>query len=163
MKKLLRKLLLIYETRIDFEKYWKRRMAIQNLSGGVLKKIYIILLRRQESKFNSSTGIGLGTKESPCCTFKQPAYLPHGLYGIVIARNVIFEGKVSIYQNVTISEADKTKKTFIGNNVMIGAGAIILNNSRIGNNVKIGANAVVVQDIPDNCSAVGVPARIIKN
>lgn len=34
MKKLLRKLLLIYETRIDFEKYWKRRMAIQNLSGG---------------------------------------------------------------------------------------------------------------------------------
>lgn len=145
MKRLLRNFLLMYENRINFEKYWQRRIAIQNLSGGILKKIYIILLRRQESKFNSSTGIGLGTRESPCCIFKKPAYLPHGLYGIVIARNVIFEGKISIYQNVTIAEADKTKKTFIGNNV------------------KIGANAVVVQDIPDNSSAVGVPARIIRN
>ena len=34
---------------------------------------------------------------------------------------------------------------------------------KIGNNVKIGANAVVLNDIPDNCTAVGVPAKIVKN
>lgn len=127
------------------------------------KKICIIWLRRQEAKFNSSTGIGLGTKESPSCIFKEAAYLPHGLCGIVIARNVIFQGKVTIYQHVTIAEADRKKVTYIGDNVMIGAGAVILNNSRIGNNVCIGANAVVVNDIPDNCTAVGVPAKVVKH
>lgn len=49
----------------------------------------------------------------------------------------------------------------IGNNVYIGTGAKILGKIRIGDNVKIGANAVVVTDIPDNATAVGVPARIL--
>ncbi len=52
----------------------------------------------------------------------------------------------------------------VGDNVMIGAGAVILGNIKIGNNVQIGANAVVTHDIPDNCVAVGVPARFkVKN
>lgn len=45
----------------------------------------------------------------------------------------------------------------IGDNVYIGAGAKI-----IGNNVVIGANSVVITDIPDNCVAVGMPAKVIK-
>ena len=45
---------------------------------------------------------------------------------------------------------------------MIGAGAVILGNIRIGNNVQIGANAVVTHDVPDNCIAVGIPARYRK-
>ena len=43
---------------------------------------------------------------------------------------------------------------------MIGAGAVILGNIKIGDNVQVGANAVVTHDIPDNCVALGVPARI---
>lgn len=43
----------------------------------------------------------------------------------------------------------------------MGAGAKIIKGCTIGDNVKIGANAVVVSDIPSNCTAVGVPARII--
>ncbi len=42
---------------------------------------------------------------------------------------------------------------------MIGAGAVILGNLKIGNNVIIGANAVVTHDIPDNCTAKGIPAK----
>lgn len=49
----------------------------------------------------------------------------------------------------------------IGSYVDIGAGAKLLGKIKIGNNVKIGANAVVIHDVPDNCTAVGVPARII--
>ncbi|MBP3557009.1 MAG: hypothetical protein J6K20_04815 [Thermoguttaceae bacterium] len=45
---------------------------------------------------------------------------------------------------------------------MLGAGCKILGDVRIGDNVKIGANAVVVCDVPDNCTAVGVPARIVR-
>ena len=45
---------------------------------------------------------------------------------------------------------------------MIGAGAVIIGNIKIGNNVSIGANAVVLTDIPDDSIAVGVPAKIIQ-
>lgn len=52
--------------------------------------------------------------------------------------------------------------TRIGEYVFIGTGAKILPGVRVGNNSIIGANAVVTSDIPDNCIAVGVPARAIK-
>lgn len=50
---------------------------------------------------------------------------------------------------------------YIGNNVMIGAGTIILPNVMIGSNVIIGAGSIVSKDIPDNCVAAGVPCRKI--
>lgn len=50
----------------------------------------------------------------------------------------------------------------IGNNVHIGAGAVLLGDISIGNNVFIGANAVVLEDIPNDSIAVGIPARIKK-
>ena len=50
----------------------------------------------------------------------------------------------------------------IGDNVHISAGARILGPIKIGNNVIIGANAVVVKDVPDNCVVAGSPAKIIK-
>ena len=55
-----------------------------------------------------------------------------------------------------------TKRPIIGNNVTLGAHVIVIGDVRIGNNVIIGAGSVVVKDIPDNCVAVGNPARIIK-
>ena len=48
----------------------------------------------------------------------------------------------------------------IGDDVYIGSGAKVLGGIVIGNNVRIGANAVVISDIPHNCTAVGVPAII---
>lgn len=50
----------------------------------------------------------------------------------------------------------------IGDNVQIGAGAVLVGNIHIGNNVCIGANAVVLRDLPDNCTAVGMPAKPVK-
>ncbi len=50
----------------------------------------------------------------------------------------------------------------IGDHVFIGANAVIIGNIRIGDNVMIGAGSVVIKDIPDNCIAVGNPARIIR-
>ena len=51
----------------------------------------------------------------------------------------------------------------IGNDVLLGAGCKILGSVKIGNNVKIGANAVVLNDIPDNLTAVGIPAKIVNS
>ncbi|MCA9408119.1 MAG: serine O-acetyltransferase, partial [Candidatus Omnitrophica bacterium] len=51
---------------------------------------------------------------------------------------------------------------YLKNNIFIGSGAKILGGISIGNHVNIGANAVVLQNVPDNSTAVGVPARIIE-
>ena len=61
----------------------------------------------------------------------------------------------------TGNETGKRHPT-LGNNVTVGTGAKVLGNIRIGDNVKIGGNSVVVKDVPDNCTVVGVPGRIIK-
>lgn len=50
----------------------------------------------------------------------------------------------------------------IGDNVWIGDKACILAGVQIGNNVIIGANSVVTKDVPDNCVAAGIPAKVIK-
>lgn len=51
----------------------------------------------------------------------------------------------------------------IGDNVDIYANAVIFGGIHVGNNVKIGAGAVVNKDVPDNCTVVGNPMRIILN
>ena len=90
----------------------------------------------------------------------------HGL-GCVVHDNTVIGNNRHIFQNVTIGSrwpngiCDGTSP-IIGDNVMIGAGAVIIGNIEIGDNVSVGANAVVLTDIPDNSIAVGVPARIIE-
>lgn len=137
-------------------------MAFKNVCsitwGGVISRIFMMYIRRVEAKKCSSTGTGL---KGNCCIIESPIELPHGLSGIIIARNVHIGHGVSIFQHVTIAESDKMKQTIIEDNVCIGAGAVILNNVHIGKGAKIGANAVVVNDVPAGATAVGVPAHNI--
>ena len=97
-----------------------------------------------------------------CCHMEGKPILPHGLASIILARNVKIGRNVTICQHVTIVECDTSKITTIEDNVLIGAGAVIQNNVHIGKNSRIGCNAVVLNDVPDNCTVVGVPAKIIK-
>lgn len=93
--------------------------------------------------------------------FVPPPLLPHGLNGIIISEKARIGSNVIIFQQVTIGGNEQGAPA-IGDNCMIGAGAKIIGKVRIGSNVKIGANAVVVSDIPDNATAVGVPAIVVK-
>ena len=87
--------------------------------------------------------------------------LPHP-NGIVIHPDSIIGINCLILQQVTLgTKSDNNRAPVIGSHVDIGAGAKILGEVKIGNHVQIGANAVVLQDIPDNCDAVGIPARVI--
>ena len=89
----------------------------------------------------------------------------HGL-GVVIHKSTRIGENCIIRQNVTIAGSTKADGTSgsprIGNNVEINTGAVLVGPIRIGNNVRIGANAVVLTDIPDNCTAVGMPAKPVK-
>lgn len=69
---------------------------------------------------------------------------------------------LTVNQNVCIGrDFTGEGKPVLGDNVFVGAGAKILGNVTIGNNVVIAANALVITPIPDNCSVVGNPARIV--
>jgi len=81
--------------------------------------------------------------------------------GIVIHKDAVIGNNVRIDQHVTIGGRTGPGAPVIGDNVRIGAGAKVLGGLRIGHHAQIGANAVVIKDVPDNATAVGVPARII--
>lgn len=92
--------------------------------------------------------------------FQGVPVLPHGLHGIFISRYAKIGKNCWIYQNVTIGEVDRAAPE-IGNGCLIGAGAIIVGGVKIGERVKIGAGAVVCADVPDNCTVVAQPPRVI--
>ena len=74
-------------------------------------------------------------------------------YAITITKNAIIGENCFILQNVTIGGSSEPIKIVIGNNVSIGANAVILGGEiTIGDNVKIGAGAFINKDIPDNCT-----------
>jgi len=87
--------------------------------------------------------------------------LPHPT-GVVIHKNAIIGTNCMIMQQVTIGQTAKDGVPRIGNKVYLGAGAKILGPVTLGNNVNVGANAVVLCDVPDGCTAVGVPASIVR-
>lgn len=83
--------------------------------------------------------------------------------GIVIHNDCIIGNNVIIAQNVTIGRNFGDKQVpIIGDDVYIGAGSVIFGEIIIGNNVIIGSNSIVNKSIPDNCTVVGNPMRIIQ-
>lgn len=83
--------------------------------------------------------------------------------GIVIHSNTIIGKNVTIAQNVTIGRNFGDQEVpRIGDNVYVGAGTVIFGEIEIGNNVIIGSNSLVNKSIPDDCTVVGNPMRIIK-
>lgn len=91
-------------------------------------------------------------------------FIDHGT-GVVIGETAVIGDDVTLYQGVTLGGTGKHKgkrHPTIGNNVLIGAGSKVLGPFRIGNNCNIAAGSVVLEEIPDNCTAVGSPARVVK-
>lgn len=86
-------------------------------------------------------------------------FIQHGWSMVLDAESV--GENLWINQNVTVGYRGKGHPS-IGNNVRIGAGAVVLGPIKIGDNVNIGANAIVIEDIPDDCTVVCSPAHIVK-
>ncbi len=144
------------------KKYWKYRNIVVNPDNKTPKiiKLYMLYKIKKMDAYNNSS---FGTNLNSGAHFEGVPHLPHGLNGIIISHYCKFGEKCTIFHQVTVADDPHIPKSSadIGNNVVIGAGAKIIGKVKIGNNVKIGANAVVVDDIPDNCTVVGIPAKIV--
>jgi serine O-acetyltransferase len=91
-------------------------------------------------------------------------FIDHGM-GVVIGETAEIGDDCTIYHGVTLGGTtwNKGKRhPTLKNGVVIGAGAKILGPIVIGENAKIGSNAVVVKDVPDNATAIGIPARLVE-
>ena len=105
-----------------------------------------------------------GIEIHPAALIGKGLLIDHGS-GVVIGETAVIGDGCTIFHGVTLGGRGNGKgkrHPTLYNGVFVGAGAKILGNIEIGNNAKIGANAVVLDDVPNNATAVGVPARIVK-
>ena len=105
-----------------------------------------------------------GIEIHPGAKIGKNLFIDHGT-GVVIGETTEIGDNCTVYQGVTLGGTGKEtgkRHPTLGNNVMVGAGARVLGPFTVGDNSKIAANAVVLSEVPPNCTAVGVPARIVK-
>ncbi|MDF2838758.1 MAG: serine O-acetyltransferase [Evtepia sp.] len=105
-----------------------------------------------------------GIEIHPGAVIGRRFVIDHGM-GIVIGETAEVGDDVLLYQGVTLGGTGKDKgkrHPTVGNNVMIGSGAKILGPFKVGNGARIASNAVVLFEVPENATAVGVPARIVR-
>ena len=127
------------------------------ISNKLYRKKHYFLARYVSEKLKKKTGIEI----HPGATIGKNLFIDHGV-GIVIGETAVIGDNVTIYQGATLGTTGKVienRHPIVGDNVIIGAGAIILGPLKIGNNAKIGAGAVVLGDVEENSTVVGVKAK----
>ncbi len=105
-----------------------------------------------------------GVEIHPGAVIGRGFFIDHGM-GVVIGETTVIGDNVTLYQGVTLGGAGKEtgrRHPTIGDDVVVGAGARVLGSITIGNDVRIGAGSVVVRSVPDDCTVVGVPGRVVR-
>lgn len=105
-----------------------------------------------------------GIEIHPGATIGKGFFIDHGT-GVIIGETTIIGNNVTLYQGVTLGGTGKEtgkRHPTLEDNVMVSAGAKVLGSFTVGENSKIGAGSVVIEEVPPNCTVVGVPGRIVK-
>ena len=105
-----------------------------------------------------------GIEIHPGAKIGRRLVIDHGM-GVVIGETAEVGDDCLIYHGVTLGGTGKDhgkRHPTIGNNVLIGTGAKVLGPFKVGDNSRIAAGSVVLTEIPPNCTAVGVPAKVVR-
>ena len=124
------------------------------------RKKHYFLARWISQRAARKTGIEI----HPGARIGKGLFIDHGS-GVIIGETTIIGDNVTLYQGVTLGGTGKEKgkrHPTLKDNVMVSAGAKILGSFTIGENSKIGAGSVVLEEVPPNCTVVGVPGRIVR-
>ena len=124
-----------------------------------IKIPFIPRLLSQLSRFFTGIEIHPGAK------IGKGFFIDHGM-GTVVGETAVIGKNCTLFHNVTLGGTGKhtgKRHPTLGDNVLIGTAATILGPITIGSNVKIGAETVIINhNVPDNCTVVGAPGRIVK-
>ena len=105
-----------------------------------------------------------GIEIHPGAQIGKGLFIDHG-NGVIIGETAIIGDNVTLYQGVTLGGTGKEtgkRHPTLRDNVMVSAGAKVIGSFTISENSKIGAGSVVLEEVPPNCTVVGVPGRIVK-
>ena len=105
-----------------------------------------------------------GIEIHPGAKIGRRLVIDHGM-GIVIGETAEVGDDCLIYHGVTLGGTGKDqgkRHPTIGNNVLLSTGSKVLGPVKVGDGARIAANAVVLKEIPENATAVGVPARVVR-
>lgn len=131
------------------------RIAHKLYTGG-----HFFLARWVSQRAVRKTGIEI----HPGAQIGENFFIDHG-NGVIIGETAVVGNNVTLYQGVTLGGTGKEhgkRHPTIGDNVMISAGAKIIGSFKVGENSKVGAGSVVIEEVPPNCTVVGVPGRVVK-
>ena len=135
-------------------------MISYRVAHRLYSKKHYFLARWISQRAARKTGIEI----HPGAQIGEGLFIDHG-NGVIIGETTIIGNNVTLYQGVTLGGTGKEhgkRHPTIEDNVMISAGAKILGSFTVGRNSKIGAGSVVLEEVPPNCTVVGVPGRIVK-
>ena len=130
------------------------------LAHGCYRHNLKFLARAISQRSRRRTGIAI----HPGATIGRRLVIDHGM-GIVIGETAEIGDDCLIYHGVTLGGTGKDvgkRHPTIGNNVLIGTGAKVLGPIKVGDNSRIAANSVVLKEIPEDSTAVGIPARVVR-
>jgi serine O-acetyltransferase len=131
---------------------WCRRRKMPIL-GPILRAIHVV----PHAIITVAVGIYL-----PRSASIGPGLRIYHFGGIVVSPSAVIGSNCTLRHNVCIgSRYGSDDAPTIGDNVEFGVGSVVIGRIHVGNNSRIGANAVVLTDVPDDTSAVGVPARLV--
>ena len=105
-----------------------------------------------------------GIEIHPGATIGKGFFIDHGT-GVIIGETTIIGDNVTLYQGVTLGGTGKEtgkRHPTLEDNVIVRAGAKVIGSFTVGKNSKIGAGSVVIEEVPPNCTVVGVPGHIVK-
>ena len=105
-----------------------------------------------------------GIEIHPGATIGKGFFIDHGT-GVIIGETTNIGDNVTLYQGVTLGGTGKEtgkRHPTLEDNVMVSAGAKVIGSFTVGKNSKIGAGSVVIEEVPPNCTVVGVPGHIVK-
>ena len=124
------------------------------------EKGHFFLARMISQRAARKTGIEI----HPGAQIGKGLFIDHGS-GVIIGETAVIGDNVTLYQGVTLGGTGKEtgkRHPTLKDNVMVSAGAKLLGSFTVGENSKIGAGAVVLEEVPPNCTVVGIPGRVVK-
>lgn len=135
-------------------------VTAHRLSHYLHEKGYRLTARALSQFVKMVTGIEI----HPGATIGKGLFIDHGA-GVVIGETAEIGDDCTLYQGVTLGGTGKDlgkRHPTLGDHVMVGAGAKVLGPIKVGNHAKIAAGAVVLKEIPENSTAVGIPAKVVR-
>jgi serine O-acetyltransferase len=105
-----------------------------------------------------------GIEIHPGATIGRRFFIDHGM-GVVVGETTVIGDDVTLYQGVTLGGTGKEhgkRHPTLENCVVVGVGATVLGNIVIGHGSMVGGGAVVIDNVPPQCTVVGIPGRVVR-